>query len=102
MSIASQHTPWEVDGPPDNQIVWAANGDRVCFLAHSNGIDDARDLATGRLIAASPDLLEAAQEAEKLIEDMARFVGQMALKDYALFNEAPIKLRAAIAKAVSQ
>jgi hypothetical protein len=48
---------------------------------------------------AAPDLLEAAEAAEKLIDDMSRFVGQMALKDYALFNEAPILLRGAIAKA---
>lgn len=57
----SKHTPgpWTVDGPPYNQIVWSSAENRVCFLAHSNGLDDERDIANGRLIAAAPDLLEA-------------------------------------------
>lgn len=36
---------------------------------------------------------EALESAEKLIDDMSRFVGQMNLRDYGLFNEAPIKIR---------
>jgi hypothetical protein len=56
------------------------------------------DYANARLIAAAPDLLEACQAAEKLIDDMARFVGQMSLRDYAAFNDVPIKLRRAIAR----
>lgn len=51
------------------------------------------------LIAAAPELLEACEMQQRLIDDMLRFVGQMALQDYALLNEAPIKARAAIAKA---
>lgn len=56
--MVDKHTlePWFVDGPPSNQIVWSSPDDRVCFLAHSNGRDEARDIATGHLIAASPDL----------------------------------------------
>jgi hypothetical protein len=52
-----------------------------------------------RLIAAAPELLEACEMQQRLIDDMLRFVGKMALQDYALLNEAPIKARAAIAKA---
>lgn len=52
--------PWIVDGPPYNQIVWSGTEDRVCFLAHSNGLDEERDIATGNLIAAAPDLYAAA------------------------------------------
>lgn len=57
----SKHTPgpWAVDGPPWNQIVWSGPETRVCFLAHSNGRDDERDIATGRLIAAAPTMLDA-------------------------------------------
>ena len=54
--------PWTVDGPPDNQIVWSGTDERVCFLAHSNGRDEERDIATGRLIAAAPCLAEALEE----------------------------------------
>ena len=56
-----RHTPgpWSVEGWPDNQIVWSSDRNRVCFMAHSNGKDVARDVATGHLIAAAPDLLAA-------------------------------------------
>lgn len=60
--------PWTVDGPPSNLIVWSSAENRVCFLAHSNGLDDDRDIATGLLIAAAPDLLEAAKAAKKFLE----------------------------------
>lgn len=51
------HTPgpWYVDGPPSNQIVWSDAENRVCFMAHTDGEDDERDIATARLIAAAPD-----------------------------------------------
>lgn len=57
----AKHTPgpWTVDGPTTNQIVWSDQDNRVCFLAHSNGLNDERDKANGRLIAAAPDMLEA-------------------------------------------
>lgn len=45
------------------------------------------------------EALEACRKAEALIKDMSRFVGQMALRDYAAFNEAPMALRAVLAKA---
>lgn len=56
-----QFGPWFVDGPSWNQIVWSDAETRVCFLAHSNGKDDARDIARGHLIAAAPELLEVAK-----------------------------------------
>lgn len=48
--------PWEADGDPWNRIIWSSAENRVCFMAHSNGLDDARDIATSNLIAAAPDL----------------------------------------------
>jgi hypothetical protein len=53
-------------------------------------------------LAASPEMALALRDCLKLIEDMSRFIGVMALKDYALFNEAPIKARAALAKAAGK
>jgi len=57
----TQHTPgpWRADGEPWNRIVWSSADNRVCFMAHSNGLDDDRDIATSNLIAAAPDLLAA-------------------------------------------
>ena len=48
--------PWQADGEPWNRIVWSSVENRVCFMAHSNGLDDARDIATSNLVAAAPDL----------------------------------------------
>lgn len=52
-----------------------------------------------KLQEVNADLLKACEAAQTLIEDMSRFAGQMALKDYMLFNEAPIALKRAVAKA---
>ena len=74
---APQHTPgpWWVDGPPHNQIVWAEGTDnRVCFMAHSDGADTARDVATARLIAAAPELLTRLERSSAIIR--ARFIGR--------------------------
>lgn len=48
--------PWQADGDPWNRIVWSSAENRVCFMAHTNGLDDARDIATSDLVAAAPDL----------------------------------------------
>ena len=48
--------PWRLDGPVWNQIVWSDAENRICFMAHSNGLDDDRDIATSALIAMSPEL----------------------------------------------
>lgn len=50
-------------------------------------------------LAACPEVAAALTDCLALIEDMSRFIGVMALKDYALFNEAPIKARSALRKA---
>jgi len=64
--MTARHTPgpWRADGPPHNRIVWCEGTDnRVCFMAHSDGADNERDIATSNLVAAAPLLLEALQEA---------------------------------------
>lgn len=48
--------PWRADGEPWNRIVWSSADNRVCFMAHTNGLDDARDITTSNLVAAAPDL----------------------------------------------
>jgi len=48
--------PWWVDGPVWNQIVWTDNENRLCFMAHSNGLNDERDKANARRIARVPDM----------------------------------------------
>ena len=62
--------------------------------------DDRERLALYAALAtlrAVPALVAALKAMLRLNDDMSRFVGQMALRDYALFNEAPIKARAALA-----
>lgn len=96
-----EHTrgPWRVcvDGCGDT-FISGPEGQWIADLAAS--ADEQEQLkADAHLIAASPELLEAAEKSLALIEDMARFVGLMALSDYGNFNVAPIQLSAAIAKA---
>lgn len=55
--------------------------------------------AKNRLADAAPQLLEALEMHQKLFEEMVKYVGKMALQDYALLNDAPMKARAAIAAA---
>ena len=55
--------PWRADGEPWNRIVWSSADNRVCFMAHSSGLNDARDIATSNLIAAAPDLARALLDA---------------------------------------
>ena len=97
------------------------NGDVVARVStRGEPADDAGVVATTDLIAAAgtaaseiegmgydgtaairalPELTQACEIQQRLLNDMARFVGKMALADYALFNEAPLKARAALAKA---
>lgn len=58
--------PWLANGEPWNLIVWSPADNRICFMAHSNGLDEDRDVATAELVAAAPDLARAyiAQAAE--------------------------------------
>ncbi len=64
---------WTVDGPPWNQIIWSDEENRVAFLAHSNGLDHERDLATGAAIVAAVDFcrteLPALIEREKALRE---------------------------------
>ena len=55
--------PWRAEGDPWSRIVWSSAENRVCFMAHSNGLDDARDIATSNLVAAAPDLARALLDA---------------------------------------
>ena len=48
--------PWHFDGPVWNQIIWTDGDNRLCFMAHSNGLNDDRDIANARRIARLPDL----------------------------------------------
>ena len=48
--------PWHFDGPVWNQIIWTDGENRLCFMAHSNGLNDDRDIANARRIASLPDL----------------------------------------------
>ncbi len=61
--------PWQADGEPWNRIVWSSVENRVCFMAHSNGLDDARDVATSNLAAAAPDLASTALALMAQLED---------------------------------
>ena len=67
--------PWRAEGEPWNRIVWSSADNRVCFMAHSNGLDDARDIATSNLAAAAPDLaralLDARAERDRLAAELA-------------------------------
>ena len=60
--------PWRADGEPWNRIVWSSADNRVCFMAHSSGLNDARDIATSNLIAAAPDMYAALDAAMAFIE----------------------------------
>jgi len=48
--------PWHFDGPVWNQIIWTDGENRLCFMAHSNGLNDDRDIANARRIAHLPDI----------------------------------------------
>jgi len=86
--------PWHFDGPPDNHIVWSGPVNRICFMAHSNGVNPERDTANARLISAAPDLLEVLKDLFERGEVHMLLAGNpaacMALEE---------KARAAIAKA---
>lgn len=91
--MSTKHTrgPWNYNDNSDagGLVVWAANRDRVarvCWYGKQSETPYATE-ANARLIAAAPELLEAAQGI--LVDDMFRY----------LPNEYIAKVRAAIAKA---
>lgn len=68
----------------------------VCTV--TSDLDDregaARQIAAGlTLIQRIETIEQTARNAERLIDDMTRFAGQMSLPDYALLNEVPGQLR---------
>jgi len=48
--------PWHFDGPVWNRSIWADGENRLCFMAHSNGLNDDRDIANARRITRLPDI----------------------------------------------
>ncbi|WP_283177870.1 hypothetical protein [Gemmobacter sp. 24YEA27] len=56
--LLGEATPgeWSADGPVWNQIIWTDSETRLCFMAHSSGLNDGRDIANARLIAMAPML----------------------------------------------
>jgi hypothetical protein len=105
---APMHTPgpWRSEKGSDGFVIvgnpkwrctrFGVRGEWEIAVIDTDGEDDG---ANARLITAAPELLDAAEKAIALIDDMARFVGQMALRDYGNFDAAPTALRHAIAKA---
>lgn len=100
------HTPgpWRID--PDTRIdmewnnhIVAPNGNAVCFMANYEDLDISD--ANAALVAAAPDLLQAAIAVDALIENLWKAVpwGRTFNLDVAALNNAPLALKAAIAKA---
>ncbi len=62
--------PWEACGEVWSRKVYADGENRVCFMAHSNGLNDDRDIATSELVAQAPtlaaELIAALDEVEML------------------------------------
>jgi len=48
--------PWHFDGPVWNRSIWTDGENRLCFMAHSNGLNDDRDIANARRITRLPDI----------------------------------------------
>jgi len=72
--------PWHFDGPVWNQIVWTEGDNRLCFMAHSNGLNDDRDIANARRIARVP-AMEAAIIAQAAEITRLRWALQSAMAD---------------------
>lgn len=66
--------PWTVEedmrpGMGWNRHIHSGPRTAVCFMAHSNEKEPARDLANARLIAAAPDLLAALRDIATFCDD---------------------------------
>ncbi len=97
--------PWRADGEPWNRIVWSWAENRVCFMAHSNGLNDDRDVAASDLAAAAPDLarallaalddLDAVKAERDKWHDLAAANGRAALDELAQVVAAEARAEAA-------
>lgn len=74
--------PWAADGDPWNRIIWSSAENRVCFMAHSNGLNDDQDMATSNLIAAAPDLARTVIALHAQLADAQARGMEMAIKTY--------------------
>ena len=93
--------PWHVDGPLWNQIIWSSSDNRVCFMAHTNGLDDARDLATAAFIAAARELVPALlAERDAALAEVARLKADRdnGAKDYCTLMERHDALQVEVAR----
>ena len=73
--------PWREDGDaPWKLTIWSNADNRVCFMSHSNGLDDDRDFATARFIAAARQLVPAlSAERDRLTAENAMLRGALSL-----------------------
>ena len=71
--------------------VWDANG-RTLFRS-SAATDEDEDLA-----ALAPELLDALKDAMKLIDVLFPGVRHLAIQDYAMLNDVPLKIREVLSK----
>ena len=61
--------PWEACGEVWSRKIYADGENRVCFMAHSNGLNDERDISTSELVAAAPDLARTALALHQQLAD---------------------------------
>lgn len=97
--------PWRVVPlGSTGKLAVVAGATAICTL-DANGLSEQKE-ANATLIAAAPDLLKAAQLMLDHYNDLDKsnrgFLGKLCLQDYALLNEALIKLPAAVAKALGE
>lgn len=88
--------PWRADGEPWNRIVWSGAENRVCFMAHSNGLNDDRDVAASDLAAAAPDLARALLAA---LGDLDAVKAELHITERLLLSEAETTLELGAANA---
>lgn len=105
--------PWRVDDDSrpgmayNRHVVLDRDPDmRICFMAHDGEAGDAQFKATASLIAAAPDLYEAAQLLEAAEDAHANCpecdgtgVPELCERCFPLFDDARLKRLAALAKA---
>ena len=105
--VIASHTPgpWRIAGDGDHEeielcCVESATHDAIAIVADAH-TDHGDPLPNARLIAAAPDLLDAAKQMQGLMDNLWKAVpwGKTAGLRADLLNEAPLALQQAIAKA---